>query len=97
MVRVVVFLFYSCVQCMGPFMGMSSLITHSEYDCLYLPYWNDGEPNDSNGEDCAETRVTTEIDKLLNDESCSLSRYFVCDLQNISVADSTSLSWSSSR
>eukprot|EP01084_Bolivina_argentea_P238828 401275_1 len=44
--------------------------------CDNLSYWSSGEPNDANGEDCAEIRT----DKKLNDGSCSDQKPFVCNV-----------------
>lgn len=52
-----------------------------EGDCDSLEWWETGEPNNSNNEDCAEIRSDAEgTDYLLNDQHCSNTNYFACDV-----------------
>lgn len=41
--------------------------------CSFVKYWNEGEPNSSGEEDCAEFRG-----KGWNDSKCSLSKFWIC-------------------
>ena len=57
-------------------------VFESGYDCGgncdIITQWNSGEPNDANGEDCAEFWASGTTFNI-NDLSCSKSRSFICD------------------
>eukprot|EP01083_Nonionella_stella_P270576 916410_1 len=47
--------------------------------CATSPYWNDGEPNNSGDEDCAEVYLRSTIYNMLNDVICTNDRAFACN------------------
>eukprot|EP01083_Nonionella_stella_P004860 14200_1 len=47
--------------------------------CATSPYWNDGEPNNSGDEDCAEVYLRSTIYNMLNDGICTNDQAFACN------------------
>uniref|UniRef100_A0A8C4SLW9 C-type lectin domain-containing protein n=1 Tax=Erpetoichthys calabaricus TaxID=27687 RepID=A0A8C4SLW9_ERPCA len=59
---------------------ISNYFTWSSSDIVRFTYWDSGEPNNHNGENCVEMGITANGSSYWNDLNCDAMRDWICQI-----------------